>query len=107
MRRPEMQAVYRLIIADAQRFPDLGQMLFDKGKGPFLDRLETFLRAETAAGFLAIEDSRAASNQFLAVIAGQVFWPDLVVPGCGGSEEEMTAVVAAAVDLFLARYGTR
>jgi|TARA_B110001454_G_scaffold219067_1_gene249731 AcrR family transcriptional regulator len=104
MRRPEMQAIYRLIISEAPRFPDLGKLLFDKGKGPFLDRLDTYLCAERQVGTLIIADVRAASNQFLAIIAGQVFWPDLIVPGCGGSDEEMVEVVEAASELFFARY---
>ncbi len=107
MRRPQMQAIYRLIIAEALRFPDLGKMLFDKGKGPYLERLDTYLGSEMEAGALAIDDVRAASSQFLAVIAGQAFWPELLVPGCGGTDIEMVEIVEHAVALFLARYSAK
>lgn len=105
MRRPEMAAIYRLIVAEALRFPDLGQMLFDKGKGPYLARLNDYLVAEVKAGTLDVADIPHASRQFLAMIAGQVFWPELVVPGCGGTKEEVVQVVDEAVAMTIARYG--
>jgi TetR/AcrR family transcriptional regulator, regulator of autoinduction and epiphytic fitness len=104
MRRPEMAAIYRLIISEATRFPDLGQMLFDKGKGPFLGWLKIYLQAEIDAGTLTVPNVPQAARQFLATIAGQAFWPELLVPGCGGTDEEAVAVVDEAVSLMLARY---
>ncbi len=107
MRRPEMVAIYRLIIAEALRFPDLGQMLFDKGKGPYLDWLSAYLDAEVQAGELAVPDIPDAARAFLAGIAGQAFWPELVGPGCGGTDEEMIEIVDEAVTTMLARYATK
>jgi len=104
MRHPDMQAIYRLIIGEAQRFPDLGEMLFNNGKGPYLDRLDDYLIAERDAGYLVIDDIRSASEQFLALIAGQCFWPELISPGCGGSDEEVVEVVEQAIALLLAHY---
>ena len=104
MRRPEMVAIYRLIISEALRFPDLGQVLYDQGKGPYLDRLEHYLAAERDAGLLEIDDVAAVARAFLATISGQAFWPELVVPGCGGSDAKVEAIVASAVDMLLARY---
>jgi TetR/AcrR family transcriptional regulator of autoinduction and epiphytic fitness len=79
-------------------------MLFDKGKGPYLERLEEYLAAETRAGSLSVKDNSTAARQFLAIIAGQAFWPELVVPGCGGTQGQVTEIVADAVALMLARY---
>ncbi len=106
MRAPQMAAIYRLIIAEALRFPDLGQMLFDKGKGPYLDWLNAYLDAEVKAGALAVPDIPNTSRAFLATIAGQVFWPELVVPGCGGTDADVEAVVDQAVAMMLATYAT-
>lgn len=104
MRTPEMAAVYRLIISEALRFPDLGQILYDRGKAPYLAWLNTYLAAEVRAGELAVPDVARASREFLALIAGQAFWPELVVPGCGGDAEEAELVVTQAVAFMLARY---
>lgn len=52
-------------------------------------------RETEARGELAIEDIPRASRSFLAAIAGQVFWPELVKPGCGGSDEDAVALTLA------------
>lgn len=105
MRRPEMQAIYRLIVAETPRFPDLGRLLFDKAKGPFLTRLKQYLSLEKEAGVLAVDDEETAALQFLGLIAGRAFWPELLGPGCGGDEEAVHRIVDQATELMLARYG--
>jgi len=104
LRSPDMQAIYRLIISEAPRFPDLGRAVYEKAKQPFLKRLQDYLYLQTAAGRLMVDDVEMASEQFLAVITGQSFWPELVGPGCGGSKTDVEKVVEEAVKLMLARY---
>jgi TetR/AcrR family transcriptional regulator of autoinduction and epiphytic fitness len=104
LRSPDMQAIYRLIISEAPRFPDLGHTVYDRAKGPFLKRLQDYLLAQAVAGRLVIDNVEAASNQFLAVITGQSFWPELIGRGCGGNNEDVEQVVEEAVKLMLARY---
>ncbi|WP_205925990.1 TetR/AcrR family transcriptional regulator [Rhizobium sp. P38BS-XIX] len=104
LRTPDMQAIYRLIISESPRFPNLGLTVFEKAKGPFLKRLEEYLRLQADAGRLKIEDVEIASNQFLALITGQTFWPELIAAGCGGSDIDVERVVDGAVDLLLAKY---
>lgn len=106
MRRPEMVSIYRLIIAEAPRFPHLGRTLYDLGKGPYLANLESYLRSEVKTGTFKISDVQRASREFLAVIAGQAFWPELVVPGCGGTNEEAAKVVERAVEIIFSVYCT-
>lgn len=105
LRSPDMQAIYRLIISEALRFPDLGHMVFERAKGPFLERLQIYLQTQADVGRLVIDNVETASNQFLAVITGQSFWPELIGRGCGGTNEDVEKVVEEAVKLMLARYG--
>jgi TetR/AcrR family transcriptional regulator of autoinduction and epiphytic fitness len=107
MRRPEMQAIYRLIVAETPRFPDLGRLLFDKAKGPFLTQLMQYLGSEMEKGVLHIADPETASLQFLGLIAGRAFWPELLGPGCGGDEAAVVGIVDEATELMLARYTAR
>lgn len=106
LRSPDMQAIYRLIISEAPRFPDLGRAVYERAKGPFLSRLQEYLSLQAAAGRLIVDDVEMAAEQFLAVITGQSFWPELVGPGCGGTKSDVENVVSEAVKLMLARYGT-
>ncbi|MEL4887278.1 TetR/AcrR family transcriptional regulator [Pectobacterium betavasculorum] len=105
MRNPTMVAIFRLIIAEAPRFPDIGQMLFDRGIGPYLSRISAYLAETVAAGYMVVPNVESASRAFVAMIAGQVFWPELIVSGCGGTDEEMKRAVDEAVAIMMARYG--
>lgn len=108
MRRPEMASMFRLIIAESLRFPDLGQTLFNKGYGPFLGRLSTYLRNQVTQGnLLVVADIESASSAFLATIAGQVFWPELMAPGCGGTDADTKKVVHSAVATMLVQFANR
>jgi hypothetical protein len=55
---------------------------------------------EVKAGDLSVSNIPRASREFLALIAGQVFWPELVAPGCGGTDEEAAEVVDQAVSMM-------
>ncbi|MEI9428030.1 TetR/AcrR family transcriptional regulator [Mesorhizobium sp. Cs1299R1N3] len=107
MRQPRMVAIFRLIIAEALRFPDLGQMLFDRGFEPYLDRLSAYVIEEAQAGNLVVPDAKLAAQAFLATIAGQAFWPELMAPGCGGTDKDLSVIIDEAVATFLARYGAK
>jgi len=98
-------ALFRVIIAEAERFPELGRALYERGKRPYLDRLRVYLEAEIADGRLAIDDLALAKRQFLGMINDVVFWPRLLIVDLAVSAEETEAVVEGAVETFLARYG--
>lgn len=103
--RPDVAPLFRVIIAEAPRFPELGVTLYERGKKPYLDRLAAYVRAEVAAGTLAVPDVDLAVRQFLGMINDVVFWPRLLLPELRIPPEEAARVVDEAVATFLARYG--
>lgn len=100
-------ALFRLIIAEVPRFPDLGAQLYALGKKPYLERLDDYLRAEVEAGTLAIEDRALAARQFLGMINDVLFWPRLLVPSLKPDAAERDRVVDEAAATFLARHAPR
>ncbi len=102
--RPETRALFRVMIAEVPRFPELGRELYEKGKRPYLDRLHAYLRAEGRAGTLRIVDEPMAARQFLGMINDVTFWPHMLVVDLEDADAE--AVVAAAVETFLRGYAT-
>lgn len=102
--RPDTRALFRVMIAEVPRFPELGRELYEKGKRPYLDRLHAYLRAEERAGTLRIPDVPLAARQFLGMINDIVFWPHMLVVDL--EEADADAVVAAAVETFLRGYAT-
>jgi AcrR family transcriptional regulator len=104
--RPDLLALFRVVIAEAPRFPELGEALYARGKKPYLDGLGDYIRAEIAHGTLAVDDVDLAVRQFLGMINDVVFWPRTLLPGLAVGEGETRGVVVEAVETFLARYGT-
>ncbi len=105
LNRPQTVALFRVIIAEVPRFPELGEELYERGKKPYLDRLQDFLQRETETGKLQVEDIALAVRQFLGMINDLVFWPQLLVPELRPEPKDIAETVKAAVRTFLAAHG--
>ncbi len=102
--RPRMTDLFRIVIAELPRFPELAQAQFSQGKMPYFESVRRYLLAEHEAGTVRIEDVDLAATQFLGMIANYVFWPALLVPGWEVSAERVAQVVDEAVRTTAARY---
>lgn len=102
--RPGMTSLFRTVIAETTRFPELGRMNFDLGKRHFLEGLCSYLRLEQEAGTLVPGDASVAATQFLGMISGHIFWPRLLLTDFTLSEAETDSAVEEAVHTLLARY---
>ncbi|MFI5426847.1 TetR/AcrR family transcriptional regulator [Aeromicrobium sp. UC242_57] len=102
--RPDMVSLFRIVIAEAPRFPELGRTQFTLGKEPFFDSVRSYLEAERDAGVASIADTTTAATQFLAMIADFAFWPRMLLIDWSPTEEAVAAAVDEAVATMLARY---
>lgn len=102
---PNIQPLFRLVIAEVPRFPELGTELYHRGKEPFLKRLQAYLQAQVAFGTLTITDIPIATRQFLGMINDILFWPRFLIANLELNQSEMENVIVNAVETFLARYG--
>lgn len=105
--RARMTDLFRIVIAELPRFPELAQAQFAHGKMPYFDSVRSYLLAEYEAGTVQVEDVDLAATQFLGMISNYVFWPTLLVPGWEVSAERVAQVVDEAVRTFTARYATK
>jgi len=104
LRRPQMTSLFRIVIAELPRFPELAHAQFSHGKMPYFESVRSYLLAEHEAGTVRIEDVDLAATQFLGMISNYVFWPTLLVPGWEVSTERVAQVVDEAVRTMAARY---
>ena len=104
LREPRIAALTRVIIAEAPRFPELGEELYRRGKKPYLEQLHVYLQREIAQKHYQIEDVPLAARQFLGMINDVIFWPRFLVMDLEVTQAEVGRVVAEAVKTFLARY---
>ena len=65
---PEALALHRLLIAEAQRFPELPRIVAEQGARPGVDGIARLLEHERAAGRLAVADAAFAAEQFLTMV---------------------------------------
>ncbi len=98
---PYVVTLYRLIISEVVRFPQLGE-IFTTTMEVMRSTLATYLRQQNDAGTLAVADPMAASRLFGMLAYGELRERTLL--GETVTEEMITATVKRAVTLFLAGY---
>ncbi|MFD6098569.1 TetR/AcrR family transcriptional regulator [Nocardiopsis flavescens] len=105
--RPGMVSLYRIVIAEAPRFPELGRAQFDLGKMPYFTSVRRYLEAARDTGTARFEDADTAATQFLGMIADYVLWPRMLLVDWSPSSGAVQRAVAEAVATMEARYGVR
>ncbi|MET0426007.1 MAG: TetR/AcrR family transcriptional regulator [Actinoplanes sp.] len=102
--RPGMTALFRIVIAELPRFPELGEAQFSRGKMPYFESVRRYLVAADAAGTAAVGDPELAATQFLGMISNFVFWPTLLLTHWAPERSAMNQAVEEAVQTMVARY---
>ncbi|WP_434739414.1 TetR/AcrR family transcriptional regulator [Micromonospora sp. SH-82] len=102
--RPGMTALFRIVIAELPRFPELGEAQFSQGKMPYFESVSRYLTAAHTAGSAKVEDPTLAATQFLGMISNFVFWPTLLLTDWAPEPSAIERAVTEAVDTMIARY---
>lgn len=101
---PPAIAVYRIIFAEAPRFPELGRAFYEAAPRPTSTHLAAFLRQASERGELAVPDPELAAEQLLAMLKGTRDTRCLLGVAPPPSPVELARRVDSAVDLFLRGY---
>jgi AcrR family transcriptional regulator len=102
--QPRMTALFRIVIAELPRFPELGRMQFQLGKLPYFTSVQHYLESEHEAGNADVPDAASAANQFLGMIANYVLWPRMLLTDWNPATSDIHNAVEQAVQTMLARY---
>jgi TetR/AcrR family transcriptional repressor of mexJK operon len=102
---PDAVAVNRITIAEAVRFPQLGEVFWRSGPEQTRLQIEGFLRRADAAGTLSVADPRLAAEQFIALLRGDWHLRQLLRLDAPLSVAERAVVVKDAVAAFLRMHG--
>ncbi len=105
--RPGRASPLRTVIAIAERMPEVGRRFYEAGPAVGLSQLESYLRAQVAAGVLVVEDCEVAAAQFMDACLATVFKPVLFNFGAAPPPQRIEYVVKIAVRTFLAAYRAR
>ncbi|GGE33872.1 transcriptional regulator [Agaricicola taiwanensis] len=105
MLRPDHVASLRAVIGVAEKFPEVGQALYDAGPRIGIQRLSGYLARQVEAGILAIEDIELAATQFLGMLMNCGVTPTMLASAPPPGKERRKAIIDGAVAVFLAAYG--
>ena len=99
--------VFRICVAESDRFPELGREFYDSGPGLVRERMSGYLRDAAGRGELRIEDFDLAADQFAELCKADLFPRVIFSVQSRFTEAEKARVIAGAVETFLARYGAK
>ncbi len=98
------QRVFRLCVAESDRFPELGREFYDSGPALVRERLIEFMKVGISRGELEIDDLPLAADQFGELCKADLF-PRLVFSmDKSFTDAQKKRIVDGAVKTFLARY---
>ena len=102
--RPNVLSLRRLIIAEAERFPDLARTYFEQAPSRGIDVIAEALQTYERRGLLDLGDARLAATQFAYLVLGIPQDRAQFCPQERPSPAERDRLAAEAVRVFLAAY---
>lgn len=102
---PRTMAIYRVIVAEGPRFPDLARRYYETGPRTFKRLLAQYLSEAVEKGLLKIDDPLLASEQFCAMVRGPLYMQVLLDLRDDPDSLQADTVIDGAVEVFLRSYG--
>ena len=102
--RPDLLSLARLIIGEAQRFPEIGQTYQSSGPDRVLAGMMAYLTAQRNAGRLAFEDAELAAQDLWGLILSAPRTRALYQPDDPPGRAEIARYVENGLRVFLRAY---
>ncbi len=99
------QQVFRICVAESDRFPELGQAFYAAGPENGQRQLCDYLQKAVDAGELDIDDIPMAAEQFAELCKVRLWTRAVFGIQDRFTQEEIDQVALCAVDMFMDRYG--
>lgn len=97
--------VFRVCVAETERFPELGREFWDSGPARIRAKMIAYFEQAMERGELQIEDVELAADQFAELCKANLFSKLMFGIQDSFSEEEIARVADGAVATFMARFG--
>ncbi|MEM1272492.1 MAG: TetR/AcrR family transcriptional regulator [Pseudomonadota bacterium] len=98
-------AIFRICVAEAQRFPKLGQAFYETGPKNGMVQLSAFMASPKAQAELNISDPWGAADTFMQLCRSDLMLQRLMGVADIPDEATIKAHADEVVKTFLARYG--
>lgn len=104
---PTNVAMYRIVSAEASRFPELGHIFYAQGPASIIDRLGRFLESAMDCGQLAKGPPALVAAQFIGLIRADLQTRAMLGVEENPTPQERRKVVESGLDAFLRAYALR
>lgn len=102
---PRTMAIYRVIVAEGPRFPELARRYYETGPRTFKRLLTEYLTNAAERGLLKIDNPRLASEQFCHLVRGPLYMQVLLDLKDDPDSLSADTVIDGAVQVFMRSYG--
>lgn len=102
---PQALDIYRLVISESARFPDLAKAFHSSGSARIATALAAYLDEWKASGAIRVNDTRIAADQFMGSCVGPLRLQALFNPKDVPNERQLEDWIHEAVERFLAGLG--
>jgi AcrR family transcriptional regulator len=102
---PKTLGIYRVIIAESPRFPELSRAFVEAGPLPFLQLMTEFFTEADSRGALKVPNPRLAAHQLIWLVRGPLYLRRMLNVGDLMKDEPgVEDVVTGAVEMILKAY---
>lgn len=102
---PAGLTIYRMVVAEAAKFPELARAFYDAGPQVALAHLSGWLKKQNEIGRLHVADPLLAAEQFFSLCRARYGLKRELQLLSDPPQEELEAIVTAAVQVFMNTYG--
>lgn len=100
------QKIFRICVAEAERFPELGRAFYAAGPEMGHQRIAEYLVKAMDRGELVIDDVPMAAEQFAELCRARLWLRAVFGIQLSFTQDEINDVIHNAVETFLARYAS-
>jgi AcrR family transcriptional regulator len=97
--------IYRVVVAEARKFPELARAFYNAGPARAIDEMARWLAARAEEGTLAVADPSFAAEQFFCLCQTRLWLRYKLNLQDASAETSIDEVVSASVSMFLNTYG--
>jgi TetR/AcrR family transcriptional repressor of mexJK operon len=104
---PEVLDLYRIVVAETARFPELGRTLYETGPKRGIARLAEYLQQLTDRGLLDVPEPHIAARQFFGMIRSDLYLRRLFHISDAEVGITVEQMVGSSVEMFLRAYARK
>jgi hypothetical protein len=101
----DIVALHRLVVAEAGRFPEIGELFYEAGPKKGETRFEDFFRAAIEAGKAPPQDPRELGQRLKDLVMSDIFQRHMWGVSKPMTGAELQHHVGRSVDVFMRAYG--